>query len=290
MSRSVPTSSSLICPSALRRVDAKTIGLQGEREFDFVGALAPEPRLAIVGSRAAHRRVRRLIPAMVEAAKQAGWSIVSGGALGIDGDAHRAAIAADVPQIAVLPCGVDRPYPPDHVPLFLRMVTDAPGGIVFAQPQGVSPSRSMFASRNSLIIEMSTAVIVAQAEPRSGSFGTGRLALRRGRRVLVGSGSRGCAALLPLGAERLPVHGDLARVRDDVTSWLQAVRTDGLPPWDDPWPEHLSWLREQLSARAPRGLSVDHLPDPLAGLCALSEAESRGLVEEVAPGVFVAAR
>ena len=282
----------LFCSSRVRHVTAAALGLSGARAYDVVGATAlpPEPRLAIVGSRAAHRRVRRLIPAMVAAARAAGWSVISGGALGIDGDAHRAALVHDVPQLAVLPCGVDRPYPPDHAPLFLRIADGPHSAIVFDLPRGVTPSRSMFASRNSLVVELAQAVVVAQAAPRSGSLGTGRLALRRGRRVLVCSGSHGCAALMALGGERLPVNSDLGRVRQDVAAWLSVAMGDARAPWDDAWPVHLQWLREQLNARGSKGITVDHLPDPLAGLCALSEAEARSLIEEVSPGRFVAAR
>ncbi|TPV96702.1 MAG: hypothetical protein B7733_03425 [Myxococcales bacterium FL481] len=271
------------------RAPAAALGLAGSRVFDVAGCLPPAPRLAIVGSRAAHRRVRRLVPAMVAAAGGCGWSIVSGGALGIDGDAHRAALAHGVPQLAVLPCGRDRPYPPDHEMLFARLVREGGGGLLFAQPQGAAPSRSMFASRNTIVVGLARAVIVAQAAVRSGSFGTGRLALRQGKRVLVGAGSRGCATLMALGAERMPAATELADLQAAIEGWLEAVVDDRPAPWTDAWPGHLQWLRPYFAERGSRGLTVDDLPDPLAGLCALTEAESRRLVEEVAPGRFVAA-
>ncbi len=208
--------------------------------------------------------------------------------MGIDGDAHRAGLAEDLDQLAVLPCGADRPYPPDHVPLFQAMISAGSGGLLFAQPRGTRPVRAMFASRNALVVELTQAMIVVQASLRSGSVGTGRLALSRGRRVLVCAGSQGCASLLAQGAERLPASSALEQVKDDVRSWLDAVRAQQPASWHDPWPEHLLWLRAHFNARGSRGLTADHLPDPLAGVCALSEAEARQLVEEVAPGRFIA--
>src|SRR5690606_36882108 len=73
--------------------DSAALGLGGDVPLWLAGTMPPRPRLAIVGSRAAVATLRAAVPPIVAAARELGWSICSGGALGIDGDAHRAALA-----------------------------------------------------------------------------------------------------------------------------------------------------------------------------------------------------
>jgi DNA protecting protein DprA len=262
-----------------RSVTATELGLRGERALAIVGPLPARPRLAVVGSRAAHRRQRQAVPWIVQEAAAQGWSIVSGGALGIDGDAHRAALAADVPQVAVLPCGPDRPYPPDHVGLFDAMVRSG-SAILFSQPVGTAPSRAMFASRNALVVGLADAIIVVEAAARSGSILTGRLALRKLAMVGAVVGTRGTAMLVAMGARPIAI--------DDEDSARAPVRglLLGQPAEEtDAWPPHLCALRDVLRASGPRGANVGML-----GMVALAEAEALGLVAEVVPGRWVAVR
>jgi DNA protecting protein DprA len=274
---------------------AAVLGLAGDREHpcELIGPLPGRPRLAIVGSRAAHRRVLRTIPAIVEAAGMRGYSIVSGGALGIDGAAHRAALACGVPQLAVLPCGRDRLYPPAHAPMFAGMLESGHAGLLFAHPPGTDTVRQMFASRNEIVVALADALLVAEAGLRSGSRGTGTLALSRGLPLAALAGTPGCGVLIGAGAQAIAAPLDdpdtPQQIAAAIGSWLDALE-GGLPagPSTSAWPEHLAWLERLLIAAGPAGASLDILPDPDAASVALCEAELLGLVCEAGPGRWVA--
>jgi DNA protecting protein DprA len=279
-------------------VTAGALGLSGnaERRFDLIGELPPRPRLAIVGSRAANFATLNTLAPIVEAAAKRGWSVVSGGALGIDAGVHRAALELDVVQLAVLPCGRDRLYPPNHAALFEAMANSSSAALLFAQPVGTEPSRAMFASRNAIVIGLADAVVVAEAALRSGSAGTGRLARRRGRPVAAIAGSPGCAALIGAGARALPAaprEADpdaSARLIRAVGAWLDELggATPEPAAGGPVWPEHLAWLATALRSAGPQGLTIDGLPDPIAAVLAVCEAELLGLVGEAAAGRWIA--
>ncbi|PRQ05772.1 hypothetical protein ENSA5_00920 [Enhygromyxa salina] len=264
--------------------------------LELVGPLPAGPRLAIVGSRAAHGRVLRAIGPLVEAAGVRGWSLVSGGALGIDGAVHRAALDRGIGQLAVLPCGRDRLYPPRHVRMFAALVDSGSAGVLFAHPRGTEPAREMFASRNAIVVALADAVLVAEASLRSGSRSTGRLTLQRERALAALAGSPGCGALIGAGARALPRPPQdddpeqLEQLVAALGSWLDELR--GAPVARSPdasaWPEHLAWLQRHLAAAGPAGASVDLMPDAARAFVALSEAEMLGLACEAAPGRWVA--
>ncbi len=268
------------------------VELPSGRDFHIAGCLPPAPRLAIVGSRAAHRRFRDAVIPLVLAASRWGLSVVSGGAVGIDRDSHEAALAAGVPQLAVLPCGPDRPYPPQHTPLFDRLATAPSSGVLFAHPPNTRPTRGMFASRNALVVALCEAVVVVEAAPRSGTMLTARLARRKGRSLAVIVGSAGAALLAANGAHGLPWDPTTPEAsRGPIDAWMQSVVLGGPEPEPEglAWPEHLRWLSEALAAAGPAGLHVDALAQPRMALPALVDAEGRGLVVERAPGRYVAA-
>jgi DNA protecting protein DprA len=282
-------------------LSAAVLGLPHHREqpCELLGPLPGRPRLAIVGSRAAHRRVLRTLPAIVEAAGMRGWSVVSGGALGIDGGAHRAALELGVPQLAVLPCSRDQLYPPAHAPLFASMLESGCAGLLFAHPPGTEPARQMFASRNAIVVALADAVLVAEAGLRSGSRGTGTLALRSNLPLAVLVGSPGCGALIGEGARAIsaPLESPTAaeEVGAAVGTWLD--ERSGAPSSTEPlassvcasrWPQHLAWLRDSLLAAGPAGASIDAMPNSELVSVALCEAELLGLVCEAGPGRWVA--
>jgi predicted Rossmann fold nucleotide-binding protein DprA/Smf involved in DNA uptake len=221
---------------------------------------------------------------VVAAASAEGWSIVSGGALGIDAGAHRAALRMACPQLAVLPCGRDRVYPPGHAKLFAAIHDHPASGLIFAQPVGTEPCRAMFASRNRIIVALADAVLVAQASLRSGSIGTGRLARKAGRRLAVFTGTSGCGRLVAEGAFALPEPGlgvdDPVAAHTRVRGWLRGE----LEPIASSWPAELAWLRDALLAGPSSGVALEQLGDPSHAMVALCEAELFGLVCEVTPG------
>ncbi len=265
------------------------MGLPPGRFFDFLGNLPPEPRLAIVGSRAASVATCQALLFIVEACRSSGWSLVSGGALGIDGAAHWAALALGVPQMCVLPCGIDRRYPERNADLFARLEASPEASLLFSLSERARGGRGVFASRNRIVVGSAQAVIVAQAGRPSGSYGTGVLALRKERPLAVLPGSSGCSVLAGKGANILPDPGDgigwEPRLREATADWLLAI-VEGRPrpSWRRLWPKDLRWLESEIRTSGPSGIAVDQLSDSLRGICGLVEAEALELVIELSPG------
>lgn len=155
--------------------------------------------VAIVGSRAASKAGMQHAHQLARHLASTGVHIVSGGALGIDGAAHRGALAAGAATTVVLGNGVDIAYPARHAPLF-REVLARGGALASLWPDGVEPRPYMFPQRNQLIAALADAVIVVEADIRSGSLSTAHAAKKLGRVVAAWPGSRGCARLLATGA------------------------------------------------------------------------------------------
>jgi DNA protecting protein DprA len=266
-----------------RALTSAELGLRGRQNFHLAGNLPPPPRLAVVGSRAARHDRIALLEAVARAAAGAGMSLVSGGAVGIDAAAHRAALAADLPQLAVLPCGSDRPYPPHHVPLF-RSIAEARGsGLLYCRPPGAEPCRGAFFSRNETVVGLARAVLIVEAQTRSGSHGTGRVALGRQTPVAAVLGSSGCADLVGRGARGLPP--DPTAFVAGLASWLAEL--SGAPPQTRPrWPEHLRWLDEALERAGEGGICLDELDRPLERIIDLLAAERAGLIVEAPQGCY----
>lgn len=135
--------------------------------------------VAVVGARACTDYGAHLATTLGAGLADRGWTIVSGAAYGVDGAAHRGALAADGPTVAVLASGVDHPYPRGHTELIDRI---AEQGLVVAElPPGDHPTRSRFVQRNRVIAALTRGTVVVEAELRSGSLVTARRALALGR-------------------------------------------------------------------------------------------------------------
>jgi DNA processing protein len=156
--------------------------------------------VAIVGSRASTAYGEHVAGELGHQLGERGWTVVSGGAFGIDAAAHRGALAAEAPTMAVLACGVDRPYPAAHGALFTRIAET--GLLVSEWPPGCAPLRHRFLVRNRLIAALTRGTVVVEAAARSGAQATAKRARRLGREVLVVPGpvtsamSVGCHELL----------------------------------------------------------------------------------------------
>jgi len=189
------------------------------------GAIAEGPAVAIVGARAASGAGLRRAHAIGKHLAAAGFHVVSGGALGIDGAAHRGALEGGGPTTVVLGSGIDVAYPARHAGLFDQIVARG-GALVSMFPAGMTPRRSSFVQRNSLIAALADAVIVVEADIRSGSMSTARAA-REHRRVLGACpGSPGTQRLLVAGAA--PVESG-----DDVLAALAGTpRALAIAPLD----------------------------------------------------------
>jgi DNA processing protein len=174
------------------------------------GSLPPRPSIAVVGARKATPRGLDLARTFGRELTLAGLSVISGLARGIDGAAHEGALEVG-PTWGVLGSGLDHPYPPEHIPLMDRMA--ARGGVLTCFPPWAHPKPKHFPRRNVLLAAWAEGVLVVEAQIRSGSLVTAKLALDHGKELFAVPGSEGTDALLEEGCAhevRTPV--DLARV------------------------------------------------------------------------------
>jgi len=142
-------------------------------------ALLSQPGLGIVGSRNATPQGVRDAEAFAHALSDAGLTIVSGLALGIDAAAHRGGLAGAGSSVAVIGTGLDRIYPARNKALAHQLAEN--GLIVSEFPLGTPPLPGHFPRRNRLISGLSRGVLVVEAAPDSGSLITARVAAEQGR-------------------------------------------------------------------------------------------------------------
>jgi DNA processing protein len=265
-----------------RRRDAQpplVLWVVGELGLDDVAGRAA----AIVGTRASTAYGEHVGGELAASLATRDVTVVSGGAYGIDGVAHRAALAADGLTVAVLAAGVDVPYPAGHAGLLRRIAED--GLVVSEYPPGIRPGRLRFLTRNRLVAALSGATVVVEAGARSGAASTAAWAATLGRPVCAVPGpvtsavSVGCHRLLRDGAH-------LVTRAEDV---IELVGRMGEVAPDDEHPESpLDGLADTerrvydaLPARAARSadeVAVSAGVPPLEVLGALATLELAGLV------------
>jgi DNA processing protein len=163
-----------------------------------------ERAASIVGTRAATAYGEYAAADLAAGLVERDVAVVSGGAYGIDGAAHRAALSSDGETVAVLASGIDVPYPAGHSALLHRI--GKYGLVVSEYPPGVRPTRRQFLTRNRLVAALSRATVVVEAGARSGAANTAGWAHALGRQVgavpgpITSSSSVGCHALITAGA------------------------------------------------------------------------------------------
>jgi DNA processing protein len=139
--------------------------------------------VAVVGARSATPYGTSVAGRLGDGLTHAGWTVVSGGAFGIDAAAHRGALAGGGVTIAIVAGGLLRPYPRAHESLFSRIGRD--GLIVSEFPPDATPQRHRFLVRNRLVAGLTTGTVVVEAGVRSGALATARQGLRMGRTVMA---------------------------------------------------------------------------------------------------------
>lgn len=181
--------------------------------------------VAIVGARSSTAYGSHMAAELASGIAAAGRTVLSGGAYGIDAAAHRSALAAGGPTIAVMAGGVDRLYPTGNDAL-LRAVTER-GAIASEVPPGFAPHRSRFLTRNRLIAA-ATATVVVEAALRSGALSTARHAAGLLRPIGAVPGpatspsSAGCHALIRDGVAVLVTRvDDVLELVDTATQWAE---------------------------------------------------------------------
>lgn len=214
------------------------------RAVALVGSRASSP----YGDQAASELAADLCgPGPLNEPSAGGWTIVSGGAYGIDACSHRAAMAAEGHTLAVLAGGLDEPYPRGNWAMFEQILAEHL--LVSEVPVGIRPTRLAFLARNRLIAALGQGTVLVEAGARSGANNTANWTLECGRvlmavpgsifsansvgchrlvrdgRATLVQGARDVAALLaPLGQAPLPLVGGEQRRFDQVDPALMAVR------------------------------------------------------------------
>ena len=195
----------LVCPGdpewptqldALGGARPYALWLRGEADLRYCCLRS----VSVVGSRAATAYGAHVCTEMAAALGERGWTVISGGAYGIDGCGHTGALAADGLTVAVLACGVDYAYPRGHQDLFAGIA--AQGLLVSEWPPGRTPTRRRFLIRNRVIGALSRGTVVVEAGLRSGALNTARHARDLGRPVMAVPGpvtsdvSAGCHKII----------------------------------------------------------------------------------------------
>ena len=155
--------------------------------------------IAIVGTRAASGYGEHVTTEFSYELAGQGWTVVSGAAYGIDGAAHRAALAAAGMTVAVLACGVDRCYPSGHGALLCQIARQ--GLVISEYPPGTTPAKHRFLARNRLVAALSDGVVVVEAGWRSGARSTATWARHLGLPVMAVPGP--VTALSSAGCHRM---------------------------------------------------------------------------------------
>ncbi|MDP9800324.1 DNA processing protein [Arcanobacterium wilhelmae] len=185
-----------------------------------VSALS-QPALAVVGSRDCTRYGARIASNVGYEFASKGIVIVSGGAFGIDGHAHRGALAADGRTVLVSAAGVDRVYPSSHESLYKEVVAGK-GAVISESPVGAAPHRFRFLARNRIIAALGLATVVVEAPFKSGALSTARHAMEIGREVAAFPGpidaptSVGCNELIRHGATLVTSHTQIAELIEPI--------------------------------------------------------------------------
>ena len=251
--------------------------------------LLDRPCLAIVGARVASAAGQRFARGLAAELGQGGHVIVSGLARGIDAAAHEGAM--DTGTVAVLGGGVDDIYPPEHGGLYHRIAET--GCVVSESEPGRRAVARDFPRRNRIISGLSRAVVVVEAELRSGSLITARLAAEQGREVLAVPGSpldpraKGTNDLIRQGAAMCEGAEDVLRALEGLRGFHEPDRSYGA----DPAPEPNDALRREVAGLlSPTPVSRDEIvratgaPAP-AVFAALVELSLAGRCELLAGGM-----
>lgn len=190
----------------------------------FRGVLPESPPIAIVGRRAASAEAKAFTRSLVHELADANVSIWSGGAIGIDGAAHMAALEAGIPTVVIMGAGLDCPYPPEHIRLYERIL-EAGGALLSRVPNDFPPRPFNFILRNHVLAAIALTTVVIEAGLRSGARSTAAAARRLGKPLCVvphapwTEGGAGCAAELVQGAIAITRAADV----------LKAAGLDELP-------------------------------------------------------------
>lgn len=261
--------------------------------FYVKGTLTEEDAwaVAVVGTRRASSYGREVTRRLVKALAHSGVTIVSGLARGIDAEAHRAALEAGGRTVAVLGCGINQVYPPEHRGLARQIV--AQGALVSDYPVGTPPEGGNFPPRNRIISGLSLGVLIIEAGKASGALITADYAAEQGREVFAvpgnvfTHGSAGTNALIQEGAKLVLKPEDILEELN-LTMVIEQTEARQVLPADETEaslltylsaePTHVDELRQQVN------LPIAQVTSTLALM------ELKGMVRQVSGMKYVVAR
>ncbi|HEX7187768.1 MAG TPA: DNA-processing protein DprA [Actinomycetes bacterium] len=242
--------------------------------------------VAVVGARACTPYGEHVAAELAAGLGDRGWTVVSGGAFGIDAAAHRGALAVDASTVAVLACGVDVAYPVAHHRLFAAI--GETGALVSDLPPGARPTRGRFLDRNRLIAALTRGTVVVEAAVRSGARNTAGHAEGLSRPVMAVPGpvtsasSAGCHELVRVaGASLVTDASDVVDIVGELGGDAADARRGERRPHDDLDATTLR-VREALPLRrwaAPDAVGRLAGLDPPTVLRALAVLAAAGLAE-----------
>lgn len=275
-------------PAMLNDLAVPPVALWWRGHGDIGSLLAKS--VAIVGARAATGYGSRIAATMSADLAASRWTVISGGAFGIDAAAHRGALTGG-PVVSVLACGVDIAYPAAHQDLFARI---AENGLLLSETGLGQPARRYhFLSRNRIIAALARGVVVVEAAHRSGSLSTARVALELGRHVMVVPGpvtshtSVGAHELLRICPEvQLVTGADHVRELCALVGEDICQTPDGPVSASDLLSQDAAFVLDRMGKSAANAVDVAqhaHLSVPRA-LAALAELQLAGLVTATAHG------
>ncbi|BEL11807.1 DNA-processing protein DprA [Actinoplanes sichuanensis] len=178
-----------------------------------------ERSVAIVGARAATNYGLHVTGELASGITRMGWTVLSGGAFGVDAAAHRGALAAGGRTVAVLACGIDRPYPAGNAALFDRIADS--GLLVSEWPIGAEPLRHRFLIRNRVIAAATAGTVVVEAAARSGAAQTMSRVLALHRPAMVVPGP--VTSAMSVGCHEILRNNPYARVVTNAAEVLEEV-------------------------------------------------------------------
>jgi DNA processing protein len=277
-------------PSLLKQVDDKPPVLYVR------GDLTPEDEwaVAVVGTRRATPYGRQAAEHFSIDLARYGITVVSGLARGVDAVAHRSAMAAGGRTIAVLACGLDIVYPPEHTKLAVEITQH--GALVSDYPLGTQPRAEFFPRRNRILSALSLGVLVVEGDEDSGSLITARNALDQNREVFAVPGSiyapthRGANKLIQKGEAKLVSRTEdiLEELNLTMTTASQQIELREVAP-DDPMEARLLRVLSHQPSHIDEVQRASGLP--IASVSsALALLELKGMVRQVGPMSFVRAR
>jgi DNA processing protein len=214
-------------PSFLRRLSMPPFCVWVQGDSDVPATLS----IGMVGAREAGSRAQEGFFNLAREIVSLGWTVVSGLAKGMDGAAHRGALAGQGKTVGVVGTGLDRVYPPEHLSLAQEIC--ARGGALLSEfSPGDGPEGWHFPHRNRMIVGLSFALVVGAHRRRSGTYITARIALEEGREIFVfdrgatGWEREGPEMLLGEGARRIDNAWDIVRALVPESSQQTSEESD----------------------------------------------------------------